>query len=63
MEAIHLAAWDGDAAAIDRLVAEDGARLNAQITVDDSGSVGRLPLRASATGALWRCCRGAFRNG
>ena len=31
MEAIHQAAWDGDVAAIDRLVAEDGGRLNAQI--------------------------------
>ena len=29
MEPIHEAAWDGDMAAIDRLVAEDGERLNA----------------------------------
>ena len=31
MEPIHRAAWDGDVATIDRLVAEDGRRLNAQI--------------------------------
>ena len=31
MEPIHQAAWDGGVAAIDRLVAEDGRRLNAQI--------------------------------
>ena len=29
MEPIHQAAWDGDVAAIDRLVMEDGGRLNA----------------------------------
>ena len=34
MEPIHQAAYDGDVAAIDRLVAEDGRRLNAQILVD-----------------------------
>ena len=34
MEAIHQAAWDGDVAAIDRLVAEDGERLNARNQVD-----------------------------
>ena len=33
MEPIHKAAWDGDVAAIDRLVAEDGGRLNAEIQV------------------------------
>jgi ankyrin repeat protein len=31
MEPIHQAAYDGDVAAIDRLVAEDGRRLNAQM--------------------------------
>ena len=31
---IHQAAWDGDVAAIDRLVAEDGERLNALIQGD-----------------------------
>ena len=31
MEPIHRAAYDGDVATIDRLVAEDGERLNALI--------------------------------
>ena len=34
MEPIHQAAYDGDVAAIDRLVAEDGERVNAQYQVD-----------------------------
>jgi ankyrin repeat protein len=34
MEPIHQAAWDGDVAAIDLLVAEDGERLCAQIQGD-----------------------------
>ena len=34
MGPIHRAAWDGDVAAIYRLVAEDGQRLNAQNQVD-----------------------------
>jgi hypothetical protein len=34
MEPIHRAALDGDVAAIDRLVAEDGERLNARNQVD-----------------------------
>ena len=35
MEPIHQAALDGDVAAMDRLVAEDGRRLNAQVQGDD----------------------------
>lgn len=31
MDPIHLAAYDGDVAAVDRLVAEDGERVNAQL--------------------------------
>lgn len=31
MEPIHQAAYDGDAEVVERLVAQDGGRLNAQI--------------------------------
>ena len=41
MEPIHEAALDGDVAAIDRLVAEDGRRLNAQIQGDFAWLGGR----------------------
>ena len=40
MEPIHQAAWDGDVAAIDRLVAEDGERLNAPNQQEDLGIEG-----------------------
>jgi hypothetical protein len=42
MEPIHRAAYDGDVAAIDRLVAEDGERLNAQIEADDEQEDGEF---------------------
>ena len=53
MEPIHQAAWDGDVAAIDRLVAEDGERLNVQIEgndeeVDDCLVSGCSPLMLAA---------------
>jgi ankyrin repeat protein len=53
MEPIHHAAYDGDAAAIDRLVAEDGRRLNAQIQgdgvrVDDEPVTGYSRLMLAA---------------
>jgi ankyrin repeat protein len=53
MEPIHRAAWDGDVAAIDQLVAEDGERLNAQIedeeeTVNGEAVTGCSPLMLAA---------------
>ena len=66
MEPIHRASWDGDVEKVQRLVEEDGRRLNARIQGDEAieldgwNARGRTPLMLAAsrkgTTRWWRGC-------